>query len=130
MTQSLRALRFEHLEDKALLAGDVTVAVVHGALVITGDELGNQIAISSSQEPGEYLIQGLDGTLLHLAEEDGAGESELLVTGVRHGIHVDLGEGDDSVSLNNARVRGISQRGHGYRNPANLMQILYFSCCR
>lgn len=31
---------------------------------------------------------------------------------------------------NNSRVRGISQRGHGYRNPENLMQILYFSCCR
>lgn len=30
---------------------------------------------------------------------------------------------------NNSRVRGISQRGHGYRNPDNLMQILYFSCC-
>lgn len=29
---------------------------------------------------------------------------------------------------NNSRVRGISQRGHGYRNPDNLMQILYFSC--
>jgi transposase len=31
---------------------------------------------------------------------------------------------------NNARIRGISQRAHGYRNPGNLMQILYFSCCR
>jgi len=30
---------------------------------------------------------------------------------------------------NNSRIRGISQRGHGYRNPDNLMQILYFSCC-
>ena len=29
---------------------------------------------------------------------------------------------------NNSRVRGISQRAHGYRNPDNLMQILYFSC--
>jgi transposase len=31
---------------------------------------------------------------------------------------------------NNSRIRGISQRAHGYRNPSNLMQILYFSCCR
>jgi len=31
---------------------------------------------------------------------------------------------------NNARIRGISHRAHGYRNPDNLMQILYFSCCR
>jgi hypothetical protein len=106
MALARRPLRFEQLEDKRLLAGDVTVAVVHGALVITGDELGNQIAISSGAEPGEYLIQGLDGTVLHLAGEDGAGESELLVTGVRHGIHVALQEGDDAVSLTDARVHG------------------------
>ena len=26
---------------------------------------------------------------------------------------------------NNSRVRAISQRGHGYRNPSNLMVVLY-----
>jgi hypothetical protein len=31
---------------------------------------------------------------------------------------------------NNSRVHGISQRGYGYCNPDNLMQVLYFSCCR
>ena len=29
---------------------------------------------------------------------------------------------------NNSRIRGISQRGHGYRSPDNLIQVLYFSC--
>ena len=26
---------------------------------------------------------------------------------------------------NNSRVRGLSQRAHGYRNPGNLMLVLY-----
>ncbi len=111
MALSLRPLRFEQLEDKTLLAGDVTVAVVHGALIITGDELGNQIAVSSGAEPGEYLIQGLDGTVLHLADGDtdaevGPPETELLVTGVRRGMHIALKEGDDAVAISDAHVRG------------------------
>jgi YD repeat-containing protein len=31
---------------------------------------------------------------------------------------------------NNARVRGISQRAHGYRNPDNLMLVLYHASWR
>lgn len=31
---------------------------------------------------------------------------------------------------NNARVRGISQRAHGYRNPTNLMLVLYHASWR
>jgi len=46
-----------------------------------------------------------------------------VVAWAKHGISNAALEG------NNSRVRGISQRGHGYRNPENLMQILYFSCC-
>jgi hypothetical protein len=106
MALSLRTLRFEPLEDKTLLAGDVAVSVIHGALMITGDELGNQIAVSSGEEPGEYLIRGLDGTMLHSADDGDAGDSELLVTGVRLGIHIDLKEGDDAVAISAARVRG------------------------
>lgn len=106
MALNLRPLRFEQLEDKRLLAGDVTVSVVEGALVITGDEEGNQIAVSSGDEAGEFVIQGLDGTLLHLAGEEGEGSSELTVTGVRYGLHFAMGDGDDSVAITNARIRG------------------------
>ena len=31
---------------------------------------------------------------------------------------------------NNARVRAISQRAHGYRNPNNLMLVLYHASWR
>ena len=31
---------------------------------------------------------------------------------------------------NNSRVRAISQRGHGYRNPNNLMLVLYHASWR
>jgi transposase len=31
---------------------------------------------------------------------------------------------------NNARIRGLSQRAHGYRNPTNLMHAIYVSSWR
>jgi hypothetical protein len=31
---------------------------------------------------------------------------------------------------NNARIRGLSQRAHGYRNPSNLMHAIYVSSFR
>ena len=31
---------------------------------------------------------------------------------------------------NNSRVRAISQRAHGYRNPNNLMLVLYHASWR
>ena len=42
MMDSSTRLRFERLEEKKLLAGDVAVSVVAGALLVEGDELGNQ----------------------------------------------------------------------------------------
>ena len=116
MSQSLCPLRLERLEEKNMLAGDVTVAVVSGALMIHGDELGNQIAVSSGQAPGEYLIRGLEGTTVRLVDgqdpgDPGPAEGDspdggIVVSGVWRGIHVAMHEGNDSVYLHDARVRG------------------------
>lgn len=121
MAHSLRPnLRFEQLEEKKLLAGDVTVAVIDGALLIDGDDLGNQIEISSGENPGEYLIRGLDGTVVHLADdtppaEGDSPENGLLVAGVRRGIHISMNGGDDAVHISDARVRGnvVIETGEG-----------------
>ena len=116
MSRSIHSLRFEQLEEKKMLAGDVAVSVVDGTLQIEGDDLDNQIVVSSGAAPGEYLIRGLDGTVVELADapdpddsppaEGEAPENAVVVTGVRRGIHIAMDDGDDSVVLHNARVRG------------------------
>ena len=112
MMDSCARLRFEQLEEKKLLAGDVTVSVVAGALVVEGDELGNQVAISSGEAPGEYLITGLDGTNVQLEGDDaidteiGEPGDPVVVSGVRRGVHVATFEGDDTVILEDAQIRG------------------------
>jgi transposase len=35
-----------------------------------------------------------------------------------------------AVEGNNSRIRGLSQRGRGYRNPNNLMLVLYHASWR
>ena len=102
-------LGFESLERKQMLAGDVLVRVIGGHLIIEGDEAGNQIAISSGEEAGTYVIQGLDGTAVQMADaEPGdppAPETGLVVEGVRGNVRVGLGEGDDTVIIHDARFR-------------------------
>jgi hypothetical protein len=102
-------LRFEALERKQPLAGDVVVSLVGGNLVIEGDEAANQILISSGEEPGSFVIQGLEGTVVKLADaEPGdppAPETGLVVEGVRGHVRVGLGEGDDLVAVHDAQFR-------------------------
>jgi hypothetical protein len=104
MFRNSRKLRLESLEQKQMLAGDVTVSVVNGVLTLQGDDLDNQVAVSSGETAGTYVIQGLDGTLLHLGDAEGT--SELLVEGVRRGVIANLGDGNDVLRINEASFRG------------------------
>ena len=110
-----RRARFESLEPKQLLAGDVLVSVVEGRLIVEGDELGNQIAITAGPEPGSYAVHGLDGTNVILqpppmdpaVTPEPAGEpmSTVVVHGVR-GVGIGMGDGDDRVVLREVNFRG------------------------
>lgn len=106
-------LAFEHLESKQMLAGDVAVSVIDGNLIVEGDEFNNQIAITAGEQPGQYIIRGLEGTLVHLtsptdpppAEEILPG-SVVVVEGVRHNVRIGMGAGDDLVMIHDAGFRG------------------------
>jgi len=60
-----RSLRFESLEGRALLAGDVTVTLAGTTLTITGDASANQIEITPGASVGEYKITGLNNTIIN-----------------------------------------------------------------
>lgn len=104
MFRTSRKLRLESLEQKQMLAGDVTVSIVNGVLTLQGDDLDNQVAVSSGETAGSFVIRGLDGTMLHLGDAEGA--SELLVEGVRRGLIANMGAGNDTLRINEASFRG------------------------
>lgn len=111
---SRRELRVERLENKTLLAGDVTVEVVDGNLLLHGDELDNQVLVRGTEEPGEFVIVGLVGSDGQQTTVNGAAEP-VVVEGVRRNVRAMLGEGDDLIRLVGARIRGnaVIQTGAG-----------------
>jgi hypothetical protein len=97
-----------------MMAGDVLVSVVDGRLIIEGDELGNNIAITAGDTAGSIRVTGLDGT--NIVEEGQAPAAEVVVDGVHRGARISLGEGDDTLTLNNLSLRGHVSIGTGLGN--------------
>jgi hypothetical protein len=108
----------EALEAKQLLAGDVLVSVVGGNLIVTGDEMDNEISIQSGAEPGQYIVHGRQDTNVTLSKDCPAGsehgqedqdtdaENVVVVNGVRRGARIRMADGDDTVLIQNARFAG------------------------
>lgn len=92
----------ERLESRQMLAGDVAVSVVDGNLLIHGDELANQIALTAGSTPDSFRLFGWDGTAVHVTESTDPAASELLVSGVTGNVVIRLGEGDDVVRIDHA----------------------------
>jgi hypothetical protein len=106
---SRHSLGFETLERKQMLAGDVLVSMMGGKLVLEGDAESNQIQISAGATAGSLIIQGLAGTEIRRADADPtdppAPATGLVVQGVRGNVHVSLGDGDDTVVVQNGQFR-------------------------
>ncbi|MCU0877923.1 MAG: hypothetical protein MUF06_09080 [Pirellulaceae bacterium] len=89
-----RRLKLEHLETRAMLAGNVSVSVSGGNLLVRGDNSSNQIAIVQL-DAGEYAVVGLNGT------EVNGGTDPVVKSGVTNNIDVDLKNGHDVLGISN-----------------------------
>ena len=115
----------ETLEDKRLLAGDVSVNVIEGSLVIRGDAENNGVAVTSGDSPGEFVVAGLpvgdidtsiNGVFdrvvvsgIFRADRMGLGEGlNVLRANVGGDVSVATGEGNDHVNIGGPR----SDMGH------------------
>jgi hypothetical protein len=92
-----------------MLAGDVLVSMIGGNLVLEGDAEGNQIQVSAGAATGSLIIQGLAGTEIRRADADPADPpapaTGLVVKRVRGNVHVSLGDGDDTILVQNGQFR-------------------------
>src|SRR5262245_61665314 len=88
-SNSGRRLRFESLEDRTLMAGNVTAAVVNGTLQITGDKSANVIQIQQGTGNGIRLV-GI-GTTIN-------GSSLAVNFAGASNIDLDMLAGNDSVT--------------------------------
>lgn len=94
-----RKLRLEHLETRALLAGNISVDVAGGNLLIRGDNGANQVAVLQLDD-GAYAVVGFNGT-----EVEGEAEP-FIVEGITGNIDIDLKKGNDLLGVGN-EVSGL-----------------------
>jgi len=98
-----RPLRFEPLEGRAMLAGNVSTVfdnTVGGALVLTGDASANHLAIRQVA-PNSFFVQGI-GTKINVNGQNFNSFTFQNVTDVA----VDLMGGNDSLAMANMTING------------------------
>lgn len=87
----------EYLEDRTLLTGNVTAAVMGGNLKIVGDNSANQISIQSTA--GGLQITSLDGTT-----KINGGNGPVTLSGVTGNASISMGRGDDVLKIGGGAV--------------------------
>jgi hypothetical protein len=92
-----RRRMFERLESRNMMAGDVTVAVINGELIVTGDGLDNWIRFTNPANPeieGRDSPNGVPTSINGVP--NGSFTYEGLVTG---DVRISMGGGNDRVDL-------------------------------
>lgn len=92
----------EFLENRALLAGDVTTQLIGQNAFVNGDAAGNAIEITVIN--GDIVVRGLDGTTVN-----GSTDDFVLVantSAIPGSLRVVLGGGNDTASVDGVTVRG------------------------
>ncbi len=84
-----RSLGVESLEARRVMAGNVAVSLVAGDLVVTGDNLANQVRIHQSL--GKLVVEGLTGTTIN-------GQAKVKFS-VADDVRVDLNGGADKLVI-------------------------------
>lgn len=137
-------LQIESLEQRRMLAGDVTVIVKSGRLLVTGAAGDEAVEITQGSKANTFRIAGLEGTTVN----GQVATTPVAFSGVSRGIRIDLGAGenaialgkagqeqtvapavsvnggvgDDSITITNTRVRGtLAIETNAGRNRVNLL---------
>lgn len=107
----MKHLAFERLEDRTLMAGNVTAVVDRGYLNITGDDLGNSIVVEATATAGVYRIYGLPaaGSPTKINNVDMSTPGTFVeVSGVKQGVNIQLKGGDDELKFGSAAETSIA----------------------
>ncbi|MCA9247437.1 MAG: hypothetical protein KDA42_09990 [Planctomycetales bacterium] len=98
-----RFARFESLESRELLAGDVSVAVVNGKLKLEGDGRDNAVEITAGDTSDSFVIRGL----AQGAPTTVNGQDSVTVSNVTRKVKFKMGGGDDVLVLDSGSGDGL-----------------------
>ena len=98
-----RRCAFESLENRQMLAGDVTAQIVNGDLVIGGDNLDNGITIAAGATAGTVVITGVNagGTATNV---NGTANGSVTLSGFTDDLRIRMRGGNDAVTITGLTV--------------------------
>ncbi|HEY2416044.1 MAG TPA: hypothetical protein VGI40_27630, partial [Pirellulaceae bacterium] len=103
-----RKCKFESLENRQMMAGDVVASVHAGTLFIKGDNLSNGITITAGAIPNQVIITGTtvagSGTTVN-----GLTNTPVAVNNVTKSMKINMQAGNDVVTVNNLTVNGSTK---------------------
>jgi hypothetical protein len=101
-----RQCKFETLENRRVLAGNVTAALSHGSIVIKGDNFDNSITVTSG---GLNRITVTGNTVNGLMTSvNGTPNGSVTIPDVTKGMKIKMGLGNDVVTVNSVTINGKS----------------------
>lgn len=101
--RKFRSCSFESLEDRRLLAGDVSASIVQGDLVIEGDSQDNGISITAGATPGTVVVTGINvgGSATNL---NGTANGSVTLSGFTDDLKIKMKGGNDAVTITGLTV--------------------------
>ncbi len=96
-TSTTRRLQVESLENRELMAGNVTVSFSNGDLRITGDANANHVQVRQAS-PGVYTITGVT-TGGAATKVNNVANGTITARGVNGNVVVQMGSGNDQLDF-------------------------------
>jgi hypothetical protein len=91
-----RNMKFEALERREMMAGNVVASVDQGLLKVIGDNLANDVEVRSGSQAGEFIITGTNNTHIN------GGSKPVTLRGVTQGVQAIMNGGDDHLNVGRA----------------------------
>jgi hypothetical protein len=101
-----RKCKFESLENRQMMAGDVVGRVHGGTLTLKGDNFNNGITITQGAVPNSVVVTGFTPVGGTPTNVNGLPNTAVTFLNVINGLNVKLGIGNDEVAINNLNIFG------------------------
>jgi hypothetical protein len=108
-----RKCKFESLENRQMMAGDVIGKVHAGTLTLKGDNFNNGITITQGAIPNSVVVTGFTPVGGNPTSVNGLPNTAVTFLNVINGLKVNLGIGNDEVRVNNLNIFGKAQINMG-----------------
>jgi hypothetical protein len=100
-----RKCRFEALEPRRVLAGNVLAHIVNNSLILEGDGLDNAVTIAPGLNPGQVVVTGVTagGSPTRI---NGSPNAAFTLSNFSNDLKIQMEAGNDSVTINSLVIKG------------------------